>query len=472
MKYTFFKTIQQEIALSILIFISAAVRIVMIRGTGVLFWPDSFHYYRTSASFLRTFSLGTHEIFHTPLFPLFLALHLWIGNFKDISETYFLISQHFLGICIVLIHYFIARNLYGKTIAWWTGLLLAIHTVLLEYEDSVLTETLFLFLLSITILVTLKIKENQTFLTLTGLTFVLALLTLTRPIALYYVIVIIGYLFLSSYPITLKVRNIFYVLCLYFLFLVPWMMCNLKNHYFFGVSRGIGLNLFYRVYEIDKTPIGANQHHVPQAFRIFLKNVEKKKAKAYFIVYNKLEHKIGGVNADAVMLGLAIAGIESHPWVFIKNTFINSYKYFFDPHSAKVFCSKGDLPPTLCVPQLQKFNRPGLPDARSSHRMTRLIIYKFMTLFSLPMSLTNGIVFIGGVIALIQKKWSSEILFFTATIAYFCLTTALLNIPEERYRLPIDGLLIMLCLLSLKVVIHEIRVFFQAVVPAPQLNER
>src|SRR5262249_24280724 len=130
------------------------------------------------------------QIFHTPFYPALIAFFLSFGETPRHGEA--LIGfQHFLGLCSCVLFYKIAQRTWSSTVALFTGLFLALDTLVLYYESVVQTETLFLFFLGLLLFYSLRILERGKLWEFPIIGFLAACLTLTRPVAQFFVVVLV-----------------------------------------------------------------------------------------------------------------------------------------------------------------------------------------------------------------------------------------------------------------------------------------
>ena len=176
------------------IFLLFAVNIV---EPGRMFSPDSVSYINTARAFQQTgrFAVSPEradvpQLIRTPGYPYFIA-----GSFCVFGEYYapLIALQILLSLGILAMVYYLSNMLWGAISAFPAVILLSLDIPSFISSQHVLTETLFTFVLCVTILLAVSpVKQAQRVYcvaTLQGL--FLACATLIRPIAYYLIIPIV-----------------------------------------------------------------------------------------------------------------------------------------------------------------------------------------------------------------------------------------------------------------------------------------
>ena len=89
-----------------------------------------------------------------------------------------------LGVCSVWLGYNLARRVFGSDAGTWAGILLAVYPLLLYYTGQLLTETLFVFLLALGLWSLLRLQRSAPWASLILPGIIFGLAALTRPTAL------------------------------------------------------------------------------------------------------------------------------------------------------------------------------------------------------------------------------------------------------------------------------------------------
>lgn len=152
--------------------------------------PDSAGYRRIATALVHTghYSFGGHPTaYRTPGYPLLLALLFQFSR----STMFIALCQAILGAATCVVLGYAARHLGGKRAAWATGLIAACYPELIYWTGFVITETLYVFVIALSLLALARLLEAPTGsrALITGLLFGAA--TLVRPVILGLAIVLI-----------------------------------------------------------------------------------------------------------------------------------------------------------------------------------------------------------------------------------------------------------------------------------------
>ncbi len=441
--YVLHLTRQKISALGIIIGVGIAARFIMTLSTYGILWPDSIIYYNTARAILSQFSLSPHSIYHTPLYPLFLALFLYFGETAKIG-TLVIIAQRILGILSIIFFYKIAKKIFDPTVAFYSSLLFSLYTLLLYYETVVQTEVLFIFFLSLLLYASLKILEENSWKGYLLLGILYGLLALTRPVAQFFIL---------SLPLVLwfkagKVKRILFPSVLafaaYLAVVSPWMFINHKTYGFWGLSRGQGLGLFYRVLDLDGLRPVENTRY-PLIKQIYEEERLRKEV-VYYQVKNRLTFKLGysELEADKVLFSFALETLRVHPYQFIINTFKRFYEMLTVPEYSVHICSV-NLIPNLCCKWTRGFSVGAFPNTPTDHFPSiKWGLHYFFTKGTMRMKVVLIFCLLGIIFYFSHRRDSrAYAILLLMTIGYFTLIPSIFNSPEDRYRLPIDALLFM-----------------------------
>ena len=420
----------------------AALRVLVMRvSTGILL-PDS-NSFITSAEAMLAGDFLTHDPFKTPLYSVFLAAFMSLGATPAMG-TLAVGIQHLLGLISTAVFFGIARRLFGLWIAVVSSLIFTTHTLLLYYETSVLSETLFICLLALLLDQVIRALGHRLPLWRFGAIGALAgAATLTRPIAQWFVVIIAVTVGLSERASRRAARAVLVVLAVYVLVLFPWMYINSRSYGFWGVSLGQGLGLFMRVFDVDKqTPVeGTSFPAVERAM------TATNRGNAY-AVRNELNFRLGfsASGSDRQMLGYALANVRGDPLGFLWRSTRNWWGQLMMTQEDVQVCRVREGP-YLCNLRSTDMSTPMFPNvpAPGSRRLKRQVTAWFTEGY-VRMWIVVPLAFVGmGYHALRRTGYRSKgpALFLIASVLYFTGVPALINWPEERFRLTIDALLFM-----------------------------
>lgn len=125
--------------------------------------------------------LGFEPIFkRTPGYPVFISGALWFFGQQDLVGL--LALQHLLGVATALLAYRLGTRLFGRPAGWIAGLLTALSGPLIVTEHYLLSESLFGFLLSATLLAAVMALQTRRSAWLGACGVLLGFAALTRPV--------------------------------------------------------------------------------------------------------------------------------------------------------------------------------------------------------------------------------------------------------------------------------------------------
>jgi Dolichyl-phosphate-mannose-protein mannosyltransferase len=227
---------RRHAGLLVLLLAASAARVVVTAAYSTALWfPDSATYVDRAASVL------------TPVDrPWGYSGYLWVLE-KFLSFRYIAVSQHVLGIIAIVLVYAL---LHRRGVSRWVSLLavapLAFDAYLLDIEHFVLAETLFLFLLTVAVVVLLLPgRPGPVRMGLVGL--LMGALTLTRTVGTFLIGVVLVYLL-----VRLLLRTVRWVSLLAFALglavtLVPYAAWFDGQHGSFALTDYTGHFLYGRV---------------------------------------------------------------------------------------------------------------------------------------------------------------------------------------------------------------------------------
>lgn len=163
-----------------------------------------------------------------PGYPLFIAsiYSLFGQNVKMV-----LFSQLLLDVMIVMVIYFIARNLFKKeAIALIAAALYTLNVAFFQYAIVYTSEIFFTFVFSIAILLfiyALKKKKIRYF-ALAGLIFSMSVLV--RPAVSFIIYPLIFFILINKY--SLKQKTVF-ILIIFLVFMIPVSLWKVRNQYYY-----------------------------------------------------------------------------------------------------------------------------------------------------------------------------------------------------------------------------------------------
>src|SRR4051812_20723502 len=166
--------------------VAALLRLAFLYRVPVLLTGDSQSHFLPGFDLIHGYSFEP-ELRRPPGYALFAAATmLMLGD--DLRAVAF--AQHLLGVGTALLAYVLGRQTFGRAAGLATGLLVALNGALIVSGQSIMTETLFTFLLLATLVLLLKAGNGGRWpwALLAGL--MLGACALTRPVAQLLVLVV------------------------------------------------------------------------------------------------------------------------------------------------------------------------------------------------------------------------------------------------------------------------------------------
>jgi 4-amino-4-deoxy-L-arabinose transferase-like glycosyltransferase len=180
-------------------------------------------------------------VHYTPLYPLFLA---GIFSFST-NPLPVLYTQILIDAGTILLIFFCVKLIYKKdSVALGAALLFALNPIAIIYCLAITPETFFTFLLIATIYSALIVFQKPSYKGYAAMGFLLGITTLTKPVALYFSLVIIIFACVGIYLFRHKIKSgisMVVVFVLVFLLTIsPWQIRNLYvyGHYSLTMQQG------------------------------------------------------------------------------------------------------------------------------------------------------------------------------------------------------------------------------------------
>ncbi len=234
--------------LLLLLLAAAAWRLLFIGLWGPLAYPDSPAYENLAQNLLagkgyvdtRPYQVMDASMIRTPGYPLFLA---GIRALFPGQDLILILIQQMLGVLTVWFVYRIGRLLADEKTGFTAGLLCAFHPWLAIFGNIVMTETLFIFMLTLSLLLlTAGLQKRKCRgIILAGLLFGLS--SLVRPAFLLFPLILpVGLFILLKKKGPASRYSIFFgISCL--LVLLPWIAWNRAHKGYTGLTAFSGINL-------------------------------------------------------------------------------------------------------------------------------------------------------------------------------------------------------------------------------------
>ncbi len=429
-------------------------RVILSFGSVPLLWPDSLTYLGSAAAMADEGNYWQHEVYRTPMYPLFLAMFFKVWGHATGAGDAMIAAQRVLGLLSGLLLFCIIRRAFSERVAFGAATLFLLCPLQLYYETVLLTEAQFTFLLFIFLYVAtgLVAGADQSDRGMWWLRFVAlgssgALLSLSRPIGQ---LLLIGFL-LAFVALRRGSRRAVLGAVLSALVFVatifPWLQINHHYYGFWGISRDFGINLYHRVIDVDQTPLPRESSDV--FIRKAYRSARKYPGVTYFRVYyalrrqlalSRVPRRLHGLTADRRMGNFAVEVLMAHPQTFIPYSMRNFWQLFMSPRRSLHFCAEADGSPYLCTNHEGLASRsvqasPGPVSVRA-----RRVVHTLMAALRIPDRLFAVFAVIGATCALF-RGCRIQSLFLASIVVYFTGLAALMNCPEDRFRVPVDGLI-------------------------------
>lgn len=438
--------------LLILLVVGVVARVIVFRGAVPVVWPDSHAYLKSAEQMAYEGNYWMHEVYRTPMYPLFLSQFLMTPPNPVLTGRLIMVAQQLFGLLSGLLLFLTLRRAFSEKVALWGSILFLLCPLQLFYEVCVLTEAQFILALSLFLWLSGRLIEDVSHNRLSyrlcvtvGLA--AAVLSLSRPIGQLLLVGLWGFCLVRF---GVNRRTLYGAMIAGVIFMVsvfPWMKLNHDRYGFWGISRDFGLNMFHRVLDVSNTPLPP---HSSDAFirKIYLE-AKPSDRPTYFRVYHELRrtlkrqrtHKrLVSVIVDKRMGDFALEVLRAHPYDFIPQSLGHAWRLFADPRPSLHFCQGEDLKPYLCS------NHPGVrfpsvaSDPKSIGRTSKRRVFYLLNALHIPDLLVSALAFLGLAVGLKGPR-SEQRLFLAFTVAYFVGLAAVFNTPEDRFRLPVNGIL-------------------------------
>jgi 4-amino-4-deoxy-L-arabinose transferase-like glycosyltransferase len=422
-----------------------AIRVLVMLSANGIIWPDSMGYYADALNVRDGRIFSSHLMFRTPLYPAFWSLFLHMGD-NPVSGMIMIGVQHLLGLLSVILIYRVTRDVFGPAAAFLTALLFSFHALLLFYECVVLTEILFVFLLSASVYVFHRALQEGRSWRWVEFGVLVALLTLTRPIGELLLPALLPLVWLKHRSLTRFGAAVAITGLSTFLLLCPWMISNARVYGFFGVAQLKGVYLFHKAF--DKAwiaPPGSTRFpDVERGFRAQRALQDERKIRIDWSVWRWMQKQEGvrAAEADRRMLGFALEAIRQDPASFIAQT-AEDFALFFWHAKNSICVRQSETGPYLGSMFGKRYSTPAFPRRPVTRfRAVREILSPCFRHGQIPMKVVIPAAVAGMILFFLRekKRWAEGVIYviIPISLAFF---TALFETYQDRYRLPADPFL-------------------------------
>jgi hypothetical protein len=429
-------------AIALVVAVAGGIRVLMLLGTSGILWPDSDIFLATAEQILNREWLN-HDPFRTLAYPYLLAPFLAWSR-EPIAGTWIIATQHTLGIVSSVAVYFAGREVFAPKAALAGALLFAVHSIALFYEASVLTESLFVAGLCVALVPLIRFVTKPTVGSALMAGVIGAALTLIRPVAEWYVLAILPAMWLATATVRHKVLMSAIAVVMGLLLLQPWKMVNERQFGFSGVALGRGLGLFTRVFDIDRLPPPSRS--AGSAARTAFDQSPPEQART-MVVWNALyaTRRFSAAQIDREMFAFAADTIREHPLAFLRSTIAQWWIQLAGSHGGVRICAS-PIGEYACSGRTEGYSRPPFPNRPEADQQPyRSWVVAYLRRGEIPMNAVTLLAVLGALVAIARGGRPRAIgVFMLGTVAYYTLAAALTQFPQDRYRLPVDSLMLLL----------------------------
>jgi len=245
-----------------LFLLSFAVRFIFILMLkNQLYFDDEYEYLKIVNNFLSGNGLIVAEnlkSYRPPLFPFFLSFFCYLKfNLFGIRIIQAVISS-FTTVFI----YLTGRKVFSEKIGWVSGIISCFYPFFIFYTGFLLTETLFIFLVVVTLYQFVKIIEEKNVLTSMKAGFSLGLAGLCRPTMQLFLPVSFFQILSIKEEMKMKLKKIFILIIVFALTLSPWIIRNYKIFHRFIPGTTMGGWVFWE--GNNPYSVGGPCHYFPE----------------------------------------------------------------------------------------------------------------------------------------------------------------------------------------------------------------
>jgi hypothetical protein len=426
------------IAIAVLVAVAVTVRVVMMFGSNGILWADSDVFMNTFGA-IRNGRWFEHDPFRTLLYPYFLGAFLvWSGE-KPMDQI-IVGAQHALGLITVIALFVAGRAAFSIRIALAGALLFAVHTTQLFYENSILTEALFNCLLALALLITIGFLRQPTLARAIAVSLACFVLTMTRPAAQGFIAVPVLLTLFVAAGWRQRLTHAAALAAIYLVALQPWMAINQRMYGFHGVALGQGLGLFIRTSQIER--------YEPSMYRGYpeiqelLTYARTTQSATGHVVDGLRRRGYSSARTDALLYQASVSAIAQRPIEFTINSLRQWWRQLGSLDDEDI-CT-GAEGPYICSDRTVGYarepflNRP----LNAGHQPARPLVVGYFRHFRIPMHVVTVLAAFGVIAGLSAAPLVTLVrIFFALTVVYFTLLPAVTQSLQDRFRLPVDGVL-------------------------------
>jgi hypothetical protein len=276
--------------------------------------------------------------------------------------------------------------------------------------------------------------------------------TMTRPVAKIFVIVVLVVLWWRGWSQRRRLIVPSIALpCIFFLGIAPWLYVNQREYGFWGINGGEGLWLFLRAIDIDELDPPPESKY-PEVREVF-DSLRPVYPYLHFAVRDELNYRRGysASQADAAMWGFALETVRSHPFRFLAGSAKQWTLLMMNPYRSVNICEAPDGP-SLCSERGRDLSFRAFPNRPPAGRTAlKALVAAYIRVAYWVIPVLAPLAVIGMLRSLGRRDERGNLqLLLAATVLYLTVLASLFNTVQDRYRLPVDALIVMFA-------IHELR---------------
>lgn len=434
------------VAIAVLIAIAVLVRVVMFFGSNGILWADSDIFIETVGA-IRNGQWFEHDPFRTLLYPYFLWAFLIFSTEKPMDQI-IVGAQHLLGLITAIALFASLRKAFSPGIALVAALLCAVHTTQLFYEKSILTEALFNCLLALSLVIVIGFLQKPTFARGMAVTAACFVLTMTRPVAQGFIAVPIVLALCLSIDWRKRLVYAGSMAVIYVTALQPWMMLNQRIYGFHGVALGQGLGLFIRTSQVEKYE--PSMYHAHPEVEELMTFAQTTQSAAGHVVDGLRRRGFSSAAVDDLLYRASVSAISQRPVEFAAHSLRQWWRQLGSLDDEDI-CD-GEQGPYICSNRTIGYarepflNRP----LTASSQPTRSLVVWYFRHGRIPMHVVTVLAAFGAIASMAANPSVRVLrLCLAMTAIYFTLLPAITQSLQDRFRLPVDGLLFALAAFGL-----------------------
>lgn len=432
------------VAIAVIVSVGLVARVCMMFGSNAILWGDS-DVFLSAVDAIRAGRYLDHDPFRTLLYPYFLAPFLSAYSEPPMDQV-IIAAQHLLGVAAAVCFYLAGRRAVGSGAAFAGSLIFTLHTTQLFYENSILSEVLFVFVLAAAVLVIGRLVDAPSWRGAVAAGAACAALTYTRPVAQWFFLVPVVFVLVRSTVWRERLVLAAAVTITFAALMLPWALLNQRQFGFFGIAIGQGFGLYIRVFDIDRLDPPEDTRY-PEARDVLARAraIGQLSPATYVRDWLGDRQRYSMVQRDRIMAAAAAEAALDAPLQFALNSLRQWRLQLSGPLGDEAICTSPEVGPYICSLRTIGYARePFLNRPRHADQPMRQWVVRYFRYARIPITIVSAIALFGVLASLAQPGGAAAHgALLALTIAYFTFLPAFAQSPQDRYRLPADALLFM-----------------------------